>query len=761
MKAPEKQLREARHRWEARNAERQANEHKIDAFKHGRARLVDIDEPQRVALRSQRIFSNPIVAEALATTVGAPPETSGGSRVELLERIIGGNNLLGVAFLEIGVTVANTVGRIHAASQFQDLGFGTGFLVSPRLLLTNNHVLSSPSVARFSTVEFLFQNGIDGKPLTSHTFELQPDVFFLTDEELDFTLVAVAGQSRTNAPTAERVPLSRFGFNRLSAQQGKVLIGEHINIIQHPSGKPKHVALQQNEMIDRLGDFLHYRTDTAPGSSGSPLYNNQWEVIGLHHSGVPRRGPNGEILALNGQPWTEDMGDDQVAWIANEGIRTSSILTRAAAAAAALGGEQGGILADVLNPPAIAEVRDALTPGRGGLPLDTVATDSQAGPASVAAPIQAVTRTTSGGVTLTIPLQITVSLGAAPAGSVASAVQPQPADVPIATELTPKKPIIDKVFSNRRGFNTEFLGPGPLATPLPAVLDLDSVAKLNGSTSHVIPYQHFSVVMHKARRLALFTAANVDGRPGPRKPDPTKSYTRDALGGFGPNDLEEWVTDARIPADAQLPDVFFSKDRKAFDKGHIVRRDDVCWGATFADLQRANGDTYHTTNCSPQVKGYNQSTEGINNWGDLENLVLQQAKTEQYCLFAGPILKSNDRKFRGVDEVGQVFVKIPRSYWKVVVAAKNGRLQSFAFVLAQDLSGVAFEVLALEAEMVTDPRALEFKPTPEWKRFMLPIAKLEKRLGSIRFPAAIHDADQFSQAPGQEIASVMRLELEP
>lgn len=752
MKAPEKQLRESRNRWEARNAAQQINENKIDAFKHGKARLVDIDEPQRVALRSRRIFSNPIVAEALATTGTGQPTSS---PTELLERIIGGSNLLGVAFLEIGVAVANTVGRIHAASQFQDLGFGTGCLVSPRLLLTNNHVLSSPSVARFSTVEFLFQNGIDGKPLTSHTFELQPDVFFLTDEALDFTLVAVAAESRANGLTAERIPLSRFGFNRLSAQQGKVLIGESINIIQHPSGKPKHVALQQNEMIDRLGDFLHYRTDTAPGSSGSPLYNNQWEVIGLHHSGVPRRGPNGEILALNGQPWTDDMGDDQIAWIANEGIRTSSILTKAAAAE--LGGEQAGMLAELLNPPPSAEVPEALEPRRGGSLLDTIVTSSAA-PTLAPAPIEATTQATAGGVTLTIPLHIHVSLGA-PAGAVVSVAAPQPAHAPAVIEaLTPKKPVIDPDFSNRQGFNTAFLGTGSLATPLPTVLDLDSVAKMNGSTSHVIPYQHFSVVMHKARRLALFTAANVDGRPAPRKPDPTKVYTRDALGGFGPNDLEEWVTDERIAADAQLPDVFFSKDRKAFDKGHIVRRDDVCWGSTFAELRRANGDTYHTTNCSPQVKGYNQSKEGINNWGDLENLVLQQAKTEQYCLFAGPILKGNDRKFRGVDQLGQVFVKIPRSYWKVVVAAKGGQLQAFAFVLAQDLSGVPFEVLAREAEMVTDPHALEFKPTPEWKRFMLPIAKLETRLGSIRFPAAIHNADQFSQVPGQELASVMRLE---
>ena len=77
-------------------------------------------------------------------------------------------------------------------------------MISPRLVLTNNHVLPDAETARFSRMEFNVQNGVDGHPLTTSEFDLQPDVFFRTDTALDFTLAAVAPQSRPNGP-ARRV----------------------------------------------------------------------------------------------------------------------------------------------------------------------------------------------------------------------------------------------------------------------------------------------------------------------------------------------------------------------------------------------------------------------------------------------------------------------------------------------------------------------------------------------------------------------------
>src|ERR1043165_3944244 len=148
--------------------------------------------------------------------------------------------------------------------------------------------------------------------------------------------------------------------------------------------------------------------------------------------------------------------------------------------------------------------------------------------------------------------------------------------------------------------------------------------------------------------------------------------------------MEQWVTDPRVAAAHQLPDVFYSEDGGAFDKGHIVRRDDVCWGKTFVDIQMGNGDTYHGTNCTPQIKGFNQSTAGTDNWGDLEELVQKSggAEQEKVVIFAGPVLAPDDRWFRGKDDGGPIRVQVPRRFWKIVVAPGP---KAYGFILGQDV----------------------------------------------------------------------------
>ena len=99
-----------------------------------------------------------------------------------------------------------------------------------------------------------------------------------------------------------------------------------MSIIQHPSGERKQLAVRENQIVDVLDNFLHYKTDTSPGSSGSPVFNDQWEIVALHHSGIPRKDASGRILTRDGKVWTAAMGETAVDWIANEGVRVSRIL---------------------------------------------------------------------------------------------------------------------------------------------------------------------------------------------------------------------------------------------------------------------------------------------------------------------------------------------------------------------------------------------------------------------------------------------------
>ena len=73
----------------------------------------------------------------------------------------------------------------------------------------------------------------------------------------------------------------------------------------------------------------------------------------------------------------------------------------------------------------------------------------------------------------------------------------------------------------------------------------------------------------------------------------------------------------------------------------------------------ANGDTFHTTNCSPGIAGFNRSNKGKDNWGDLENLVQAQTRAEKAILFSGPVLADDDQVFNGRDIHGRVAIMIP------------------------------------------------------------------------------------------------------
>ncbi|GBF05458.1 hypothetical protein DAERI_040218 [Deinococcus aerius] len=272
-----------------------------------------------------------------------------------LERIIGANDLVGVAYLDLARAAARSVGRVVLKdAQGRTVGFGTGWLCGPHAILTNHHVLEDAAAARTSVIEFNYELKPDGTLRDRVTLDLDPDTLFLTSETLDYSLVAVKGDT------------SAFGWLPLFGTTGKVLVGEALSIVQHPSGEPKQIALRENRLVDLLPDFLHYETDTAPGSSGSPVFSDSWEVVALHHSGVPRTDAQGRPLRRDGQPLQPGDSDTLIDWIANEGVRVSRIVEDLRARPDAAG---NAIVAEVLAAqrpplPGPSEVRGGAEVGR-------------------------------------------------------------------------------------------------------------------------------------------------------------------------------------------------------------------------------------------------------------------------------------------------------------------------------------------------------------------------------------------------------------
>ncbi len=321
----------------------------------------------------------------------------------------------------------------------------------------------------------------------------------------------------------------------------------------------------------------------------------------------------------------------------------------------------------------------------------------------------------AGTATWTIPISVSISLGNVSMTSGAAQVSGDAASNQgrLATEASFQIPIIHDNLETRSGFDPGFLQlNGDEEVPLPELTDAGEqiVSRLEDGASE-LKYHRFSVVMHKKRRLALFTAANVSWIRSEREINGRKP-TRAELTGIPEGVLEEWALDERIPEEHQLPDMFFTKDGGSFDKGHLVRRDDVAWGTSFEDMQKSNGDTYHTTNCSPQVGKFNQSAQGVDNWGDLENMIQKQTKAERVIIFSGAVLSKQDRTFKGVDENGPVKIQIPTQFWKIVVAKTEDGPKAFGFVLKQKLTGVP----------------LEFTVPEDWEPYQTPIKDIEALL---------------------------------
>lgn len=500
-----------------------------------------------------------------------------------IERILGNSDLIDICYLEFGLLASKPVCRIQIVNPLgRPEGYGTGFIIAPNLLLTNNHVLDTAELARKSFAEFDFERDINGRRKNTKSFDLRPDEVFVTDPELDFTLVSVAPIS------VEGANLTDFGQLRLVADSGKVQKGEYVSIIQHPEGGLKQCCLRENQVVDLFDYWMHYLTDTEPGSSGSPVFNDQWLVVALHHSGVPKLDDQGNILKRDGQVYRRDIDDpNTIAWVANEGVRISRIYQV--------------LESRFENEPMAAEALRRLHSQSTG----------PTGPAIITAPGEAHGEA--------------IELG----------------------ELSQEH------YALADGYNQDFLG-SDCRLPLPSLADnlQSKVAKLKDG-GDVLDYLHFSIVMNADRRLAFYTAANVDGKE-------LKKITR-------PKD--KWYFDPRLDERYQAGPKLYKGN--PLDRGHLVRRLDPCWGP---NAKEAGEDTFHFTNCSPQHERLNQK-----DWLEVEDYVLKTADNadKRISVFTGPVFREDDMVYRRE-------YLLPADFWKIVAfVGKNGKLSATAYLRTQ------------------------------------------------------------------------------
>jgi hypothetical protein len=242
-----------------------------------------------------RIDELVVAQPVLEPSTGLPDELSdpkgGGWKGFGAERLVvsGVDTLLGIAFLDVGVERSRSVCRLTATFG-QTAAQGTASLIGPDLLLTNHHVLYDweNSDRPATTVEAWFDYELDQAGQTRQLTIVPCDPATIAgDRQHDWAIV------RTIVAPPPASPVLRLSGAAPPCKD------DYVFIIQHPDGGPKMIGLSHNLVRYVDDDVLQYWTDTKAGSSGAPVFNNRWEVVGLHHRWV--QAPEGEGVTYRNQ----------------------------------------------------------------------------------------------------------------------------------------------------------------------------------------------------------------------------------------------------------------------------------------------------------------------------------------------------------------------------------------------------------------------------------------------------------------------------
>lgn len=230
------------------------------------------------------------------------------AREDTLEKVFGKQGPRSLDWYRLGIVRARAVARIEHLSGDK---YGTGFLVpastlfpgvggsKEKVLVTNAHVLGTTDPGALSPESAVaYFEAIDNQ----RTFRVREVLFESPPDELDVTVVRLDGavvgvDPYTLAP--DREP----DFDPAAPRQ--------FYVIGHPLGGRLSVSIDDNFQVGWATPKLHYRTPTQPGSSGSPVFDDAWNLIAVHHAGSVA------MKRLDGKPGHYE---------ANEGIWIHSVV---------------------------------------------------------------------------------------------------------------------------------------------------------------------------------------------------------------------------------------------------------------------------------------------------------------------------------------------------------------------------------------------------------------------------------------------------
>ncbi|RYE56229.1 MAG: serine protease [Sphingobacteriales bacterium] len=191
------------------------------------------------------------------------------------------STMLPVNFLALGVVRSRSVAKVEIKMSSNRVNVGTGFLckvaeIADLFFVTNFHVINDKATIKNTRIIFNYELDIDGNTTASKSFSIRENGPWYTSSEKEYDVCVFKLQ-------ASDQELKEYGY--LNLKETDVARNDFVNIIQHPGGQMKQISLYHNIVTNTDHRIVQYMTDTLKGSSGSPVFNSDWDVVAIHHSG--------------------------------------------------------------------------------------------------------------------------------------------------------------------------------------------------------------------------------------------------------------------------------------------------------------------------------------------------------------------------------------------------------------------------------------------------------------------------------------------
>lgn len=204
------------------------------------------------------------------------------------EKVFGWDRFQPLGWLREALLACRSVARIQ--DRYGN-GVGTGSVldgdtVHPgkwrgRVLLTNAHVV--PDVVTVDDAYVMFSGMTDDGGGVAPTPDPVGELLWHSPKhEYDACFLALPDHV---SPQALALPIRKM-FPKIGAKNQA-----RAYVIGHPLGSPQIQLSLHDSVVLHVDDvYAHYRSPTETGSSGSPVFDDNWRVIALHHgwtSGAP------------------------------------------------------------------------------------------------------------------------------------------------------------------------------------------------------------------------------------------------------------------------------------------------------------------------------------------------------------------------------------------------------------------------------------------------------------------------------------------